>query len=371
LYKIPQQFKSKKLVCRKTRFSTFMFVTIFIIAMMVFATNNVCAEDRDVPGWFFYMDNDLFITPNLDRDYTAGMSVAFSGAGSAHHLLSIDSALGVIDSWSGLNNTSDFVTHSFEFGITGFTPDKIQTRAALQNDRPYASLVYIANNRQYINISDKRSLISTLSVGLLGMSIAGNLQNGVHNVIDLDESLGWDNQISSDDELTFRYGLSRQAVRWHDYSTADKYEIKTALRGSIGFITDVTWSISGRWGDIRSPWWTFNPQLSGYTEKSAPSFPVSSTVISGGVGEFYYWAGLSIHLRAYNVFLQGQFRDSVVTYRRDELNRFILEAWFGVTAEIFDGLRVSYVVRGQTPEVRRGEGARNPIWGGVIVSQAF
>ncbi|NOX43518.1 MAG: lipid A deacylase LpxR family protein [Gammaproteobacteria bacterium] len=347
-------------------------MTLTTMSGLLLSINDVYAEDasqeKDISGWIFYMDNDLFITPNIDRDYTAGMSVVFTGAGSASHLLSIDAVLGAIDSWPGLKDSGDFVLHSFEFGISGFTPEKTETRFVVQNDRPYASLVYLANNRQYVNLQNKSSLISTLSIGVLGLNTAGNLQNAVHEVVNLEDALGWDNQISKEGELTFRYGLSSQTVRWHDYSTVDKYEIKTALRGSIGYITDVTWSISGRWGDIRSPWWAFNPQTSEYTEKSAPAFPTSK---SERGGEFYYWTGLSVHLRAYNVFLQGQTKDSVVTYDSDELNHLILEVWFGVTAEIFDGMRVSYMVRGQTTEIKHGEGSRNPFWGGLMVSQAF
>lgn len=346
---------------------TLIFTSGFVLSMQ-----DVYADERDVSGGYFYMDNDLFITPNEDRDYTAGLSIVFTGAGSAQHFLSIDAVLGMIDSWPGLNESSDFELHSFEFGISGFTPEETERRFALQNDRPYASLVYIANNRQYVNLQNKSSVISTLSLGVLGLRTASNLQNAVHKVINLDDAVGWQNQISNGGELTFRYGVSKQTMRWYDHSTADKYEIKTAIRGSIGYITDVTWSLSGRWGDIRSPWWTFNPQTSEYTEKSSPALAATRSA-SGSKkdGEFYYWSGLSVHLRAYNVFLQGQNKDSVVTYDSNELNHLILEAWFGVTAEIFNGMRVSYLVRAQTSEIRRGGGSRNPLWGGLIVSQAF
>ncbi len=365
--------KSRRTSLNTANFMTAFFMLLFFTSGFIFSTQDVDADERDVPGWYFYMDNDLFITPNQDRDYTAGLSIVYTGIGSATHFLSIDAVLGAIDSWPGLNNGSDFGLHSFEFGIAGFTPEQTERRFALQNDRPYASLVYIANNRQYVNLQSKSSVISTLSVGVLGLNTAGNLQNAVHKIVNLDDAVGWQNQISNDGELTFRYGLSKQTMRWYDHSsTEDKYEIKTAIRGSIGYITDVTWSISGRWGNIRSPWWAFNPQTSEYTEKSSPALPTSRSA-SGSTtdSELYYWSGLSVHLRAYNVFLQGQYKDSVVTYDSNELNHVILEAWFGVTAEVFNGMRVSYLVRVQTSEIRRGEGSRNPLWGGLIVSQAF
>jgi len=364
----------------RTAILALILVLIFIVQFAVI--KNASADEynadehnepRDRSGLIFYMDNDLFITPNLDRDYTAGLSIVLTGRGAASHLLSIDPVLGVIDSWSGIDKRPDFELHSYEFGLSGFTPEEIETTSsAIQDDRPYASLVYIANNRQYVDLQNKRSFISTLSIGMLGLSTAANLQNAVHKVIDLDEAVGWHNQISDGGELTLRYGVSKQTVAWYDHSGSSKYEIKTSMRGSIGYLTDVTWSIGGRWGDFRSPWWAFNPQNSEYTEKAAPALPITPLSIeSNNGGELYVWSGLGLRIRAYNVFLQGQYKDSAVTYESNELNHIIIEAWFGITAEIFSGMRVSYLVRAQTAEIKRGFGSRNLFWGGLIVSQGF
>jgi len=353
---------------------TALFALIILVQLTV--VKNTIAdelhESRDRSGLIFYMDNDLFITPDLDRDYTAGVSIVITGHAAATHFLSIDPVLGVIDSWSGINKRHDFELHSYELGLSGFTPEEIERSSAIQDDRPYASLVYIANNRQYVDLQNRRSVISTLTIGMLGLTTAANLQNAVHKVINLDEAVGWNNQISDGGELTLRYGVSRQAVSWSDYSGANKVEIKTALRGSIGYLTDATWSISGRWGDFRSPWWAFNPQNSEYTEKSAPALPVTSlSTESENGGELYFWSGLNLRFRAYNVFLQGQYKDSVVTYDSDELNHIIAEAWLGITAEIFSGMRVSYLMRAQTAEIKRGLGSRYLFWGGLTISQAF
>jgi len=327
---------------------------------------SIAPEDVDKKtDWAFYLDNDLFITPSIDRDYTAGLSIVFSGESAAKHPLSMDVVLGGFDSLSGINEGEDLRFNSYEFGIAGFTPNNIFTSLPVQDDRPYASLVYVANSRQYVRKSNKSSLISTFSLGVLGLDIAGNLQNSVHKVINLDEAEGWHNQISNGGELTFLYSVSGQRVRWSNYTDDNSYEIKTAVKGGIGYLTDLTLSLSGRWGRIRSPWWTFNPQTSEYTEKSAPAL---ATLKSAQGNELYFWSGMSVHLRAYNVFLQGQTKDSVVTYDSDELNHAILDMWLGITAEIFNGIRISYSVRGQTAEVKYGAGNRHQFWGGFILS---
>lgn len=327
--------------------------------------NIVPANVEKKTDWAFYMDNDLFITPSIDRDYTAGLSIVFSGDSAAKHPLSMDAIVGGFDSLSGINAGEDLRFHSYEFGITGFTPNNIFTSFPVQDDRPYASLVYVANSRQYVRTDNKSSLISTFSLGVLGLDIAGNLQNSVHKVINLDEAKGWHNQISNGGELTFLYSVSGQRVRWSNYTDDKSYEIKTAVKGSIGYLTDLTLSLSGRWGRIRSPWWTFNPQTSEYTEKSAPAL---ATLKSLQKNELYFWSGVSVHLRAYNVFLQGQTKDSVVTFDSDELNHAILDMWLGVTAEILHGIRISYSVRGQTSEIKQGAGNRHHFWGGIILS---
>lgn len=318
-------------------------------------------------AWAIYMENDLFLTPNVDRDYTAGLSVVYSGTAAATHLFSIDPLLGLFDSLSGIDKYDDQKYHSFEFGMTGFTPDDIRTDQPVINDRPYASLMFIANNRQYVHKENKSSIISTLSLGVLGATFPGVLQNKIHRVVNLDRAEGWGNQISSEGEFTFRYGVSKQSVEWSGKTESGSYEIKTAVRASAGYISGASWSISGRWGVMNTPWWTFNPHTTEYTEKSAPALAVNNK--SGD--EFYFWAGLSIHLRAYNAFLQGQSKDSVIKYEKDELNSLILDAWFGVTKKIFYGMRLSYVMRGQTSEIKNGEGNRPPFWGGIIISQEF
>jgi len=68
-------------------------------------------------------------------------------------------------------------------------------------------------------------------------------------------------------------------------------------------------------------------------------------------------------LRAYNVFLQGQFKDSAVTYSSDEVNHAIIEAWVGYTIGLSDGYSFTYSIRGHSSELKQGNGDRNVVWG--------
>ena len=71
------------------------------------------------------------------------------------------------------------------------------------------------------------------------------------------------------------------------------------------------------------------------------------------------------------MFLQGQFRDSTHTYSHDELRPLIAEAWAGYTFAFKSGYRVSYVLRGQSSEIKQGDGDRNIIWGGLVISKTI
>ncbi|MBV1881532.1 MAG: lipid A deacylase LpxR family protein [Pseudomonadales bacterium] len=318
-------------------------------------------------SWAFYIDNDLFALGAADRDYTGGFSFTLSGQLAVSLPISVDPMLGWVDEFLGLRSTRRLTLHSFEVGLNAFTPEDTQSSVALVGDRPYASLIYIANSRQQLQLHDNSSVITTLSVGILGLGLTGKIQNRLHSLWGGEKAQGWGREIAHGGEPTLRYSVAKQKMRWMRYGIGNRsYEVKTAIRGSVGYLTDASFGVSGRWGRIRSPWWTFNPQLADYAQKSVPS--VATT---GKADEFYVWGGVNFRLRLYNALLQGQFRESVVTYRSDELHPTLVETWLGVTKTFKTGLRLSYLVRAQTAEIKSGLASRPMRWGGFIVSQTF
>ena len=226
----------------------------------------------------------------------------------------------------------------------------------------------MTNTRQSIDPARRRSLVTSLTLGVLGLEVAPSIQNDLHRVLDFEPAQGWDHQISDGGELTARYGLAVQSMLYRDRGTGfASAEVQSTLKGNLGYLTDLGWNLSGRWGRLRSPWWSHGPQLSEFAEKSAPQAPRAAAQRP----ESYLWAGLGVRLRLYNAFLQGQFRHSAVTLDRARLRSWLAEAWLGYTHELPGGLRISYVLRGQTAEIKRGPAARRAAWGGLIVSQAF
>jgi len=326
-------------------------------------------KEKDLSAWAFYIDNDLLSPASEDRDYTGGFSLTLSGAKAKEYPFSINPLLNTINQWFGWDNSHATRLHSIEIGANAFTPEDIIAEEPLPDDRPYASLVYLSNSQQQVTPEKRHSLMTTLSLGVLGLDIVDSFQNSLHDAFGSDPANGWNNQISQGGEPTFRYSVASQNLRLAKYKESGVgYEVHTAVKGSVGYLTNLSWGVSGRWGKIHTPWWTFNPQVNEYAEKSAP--------LARGKGfyndkEFYLWAGANVHLRLYNALLQGQFRDSAVTYNQDELRPVVAEGWLGVTKELGNGYRFSYLLRGQSEEIKRGPASRSSFWGGIIFSKSF
>lgn len=319
-------------------------------------------------GWAFYIDNDMLSPGSRDQDYTGGFSLTRSGADVAHHFPSIETARGALDQGLGIDSIfrdAVLTRHSQEIGITTFTPASLDDRNKQQGDRPYAGLLYLSQSRAHIDDYAEVAYLSTLTIGVLGLDLIGDLQTDLHRAIGSKAPQGWEKQISDGGEPTFRYSIARTTRNWSGNVGGVHGESTTAMRASVGYLTQLTFGMATRFGEIRSPWWSYNPQLADYAEKTVP------VAAAHGGNEQYFWAGFSVHLRMYNAFLQGQFRDSAVTFSASELEPFVAEAWLGYTMAVENGWRFSYVLRAMSSEIKAGPGDRSLVWGGLTVSQAF
>ncbi|MGI9293750.1 MAG: lipid A deacylase LpxR family protein [Pseudomonadales bacterium] len=316
-------------------------------------------------SWSIAIDNDSLVSSTRDEDYTAGFAIMHSGDTVRNAWYSLDTPLDAINRlsrvdklWRGSNDT-----HGFEFGIYGFTPNAINSREAINDDRPYASLLYATSVRQHVNSNAAVAWQSSLSVGVLGLSVIGDVQNGVHRAINRRRAEGWSHQISAGGEPTLRYTVARQnRLR----TNRESVHLKSSYQASLGYITEASISLNVRAGRLSSPWWSFNPEFSSYGEKSMTFAGTQSRA-----AERFFWAGVALKGRAYNAFLQGQFRHSDVTYTAGDLNHLLLEAWLGYTVAWSNGYRMSYMVRGHSSEVEQGKGNRRLLWGGLVFSKTF
>lgn len=314
-------------------------------------------------SWAIGFDNDVLVPGSRDQDYTYGINLTYAGNRAENQWASLHQPLDWINQRVGLDDLlgSGIKTSKIEYGLFGFTPEDITQSEANQDDRPYSSLVYVSSTREHYDRSSEVSWQTTLTLGIMGLSVVGDIQEIVHSTYGGSKPRGWANQISDGGEPTARYSISRQSLV---HQSVSGMELKSTFQGSLGYITEASWSLSTRAGKFHTPWVSFNPELTSYGEKSIPN-------VTAKVSEQYVWAGISFKLRAYNAFLEGQFKDSAVTYSGDEINRGIVEAWVGYTLALTDGYSFTYSIRGHTSELKQGSGNRNVLWGGVLISKTI
>lgn len=303
--------------------------------------------------WAVGFDNDFLVPGHRDQDYTYGLSALHTSQATTVGLAA--RPLQWVDDLVGLDAAT---RRGVEFGLYGFTPENIENATANPNDRPYASLVYFATRSERIYPLSETVISSQLTLGVLGLDLVGDLQKGLHSVLDGDAPQGWRHQISDGGEATLRYSLARQQLL---NASTNKLEIKHTQSVSVGYITEASWGLNFRTGHLNSIWHDFHPEQASYAETSA-QFNNRSV-------ERFFWAGIAVKARLYNAFLQGQWRDSAVEYSSDELHHLVVEAWAGYTHGFANGFFISYGLRGHTSEVRDGDGDRNVVWGGLMIGR--
>ncbi|AXQ27515.1 lipid A deacylase LpxR family protein [Solimonas sp. K1W22B-7] len=328
-------------------------------------------QEKYNAGWSAYFDNDVLVPINRDEDYTGGFAFTYAGRRAQQWWVSLDRPLGGLDSLLGIERQgcgSRFTLHSLQVGVVAFTPGDIEIPTVIPGDRPYASLVYLANGRNYIRSKDDPAWHTSFSIGVIGLKLARAGQNAIHSALGIAEAEGWDHQISNGGEPTFRYTVARQALIASNFQRErTEFELKHSLAGSVGYLTEASAALSLRWGRINTPWWSFPPERVEYIAEPAPV--IGGSDIRPGSRELYLWGGIKARARAYNAFLQGQFRDSDLEYSHSDLRPLIGEAWAGVTAQISREYRLSYVMRYQSSELKDGPGDREVIWGSLFLSR--
>ena len=328
-------------------------------------------QEPDDSGWQFYFDNDISFSDEKDRNYTGGLALTLSGRRATEYWFSMDDWLNGLDRLSGFEslqqNPAEIEHHAIEFGLTLFTPDDIATKEPIQNDHPYANMLFMANSRTRIFPETGLIFQSSLILGLLGTSVGEQVQKAIHNLTHSEEPQGWDNQISEGGELTGKYTLSAHKLLF-SHQGGLSYDLRSCLEVGIGYSTNISTSLSLRLGKLKTPWWTFTPHQAEYIYLGQ-TFG-NNRKPGSNPAEFFIWTGINLKYSFYNVILQGQFRDSPVAFNRDELEPFIIQGWLGITKTFANGLGLSFVMRKQSSEIK-GDDRDNPFWSGLIVSRTY
>jgi hypothetical protein len=334
---------------------------VLLIILLAIAATSVQAQilPDDKWGTGLYLDQDLAVPfTNEDRDYTMGMAAEFFWQDKKSGLYPLDGMVRRLGQWLGLHEKNDEIVRSFMLGSVTFTPDNLADSNPIYDDRPYASLLYLSNKRVRTNQHNATGV--EFQLGLLGTRISGDIQTALHGFWrDVTDSAvpvapqGWDHQISDGGELTLRIRLSNSQLLFEEKGNWD-----VAASGSlaVGYQTNLSAGIATRLGQLASPSWTI------------PFDPINrGNFLPSLTGEEWYgWAVYRLRLVVYDALLQGQIRDSDVTFDWDQIEHVLHEGGLGFTFT-YRPLQFTVAINAKTPELKHGSDHRNHYWGGLYI----
>lgn len=251
----------------------------------------------DQQGTFsLIIENDVL--SRTDRHYTSGIQLGYFQHPDQTPKFA-----------QGLANRLPFLTGPAQAGwFIGheiYTPESLDVARPLPNQRPYAAWAYLGMSLSTAAIDGTSTW--RLQLGLVGPSAQGEkIQNSIHRIIDNNDARGWDNQLNDEPGLVLAYERTWRLTPWQH----DKVDLLPQTIVSVGNIS--TYASSGltvRYGSGLNQDYgagRIRPAITG-----SPFFNTSSSQ------SLYVFAGASLRLVAYNLFLDGNtYQDSLSVNRR-------------------------------------------------------
>jgi hypothetical protein len=149
------------------------------------------------------VENDLLSYEDDDGHYSGGLELFWSfEPANGHWARGLADALPV---WRG----DEVQTVAYRFGMQGYTPEDLRNRALIEDDRPYAGLLFLGvsmyGDRDEANWRVTREL--HLDTGLVGPGTGvGKVQHWIHKHINATEPRGWKHQLRNEPFLNLAYG---------------------------------------------------------------------------------------------------------------------------------------------------------------------
>ena len=327
-----------------------LILSFFIFSVFTSSSN----AEQPKQGIGIYLDQDLFVPfTNEDRDYTMGIALEFFWS-KDEGVYFLDNLVRQAADLIGMDNADENIVYSFMLGTLAYTPDDLSNTQPIYNDRPYSSLIYLSNKR--VRADEKTALAAEVMLGVIGTNFSRDAQSGFHSlyrdIADTKEPVepkGWSHQISDGGELTMRLRLSNSHLL---YSEPQLFDIASISSLSLGFQTNASVGLTFRLGKLRSQFWSlpFDPVTRG---NFLPSTPKS---------EWYFWSALRTHLVGYDALLQGQFKNSDVTFSNDEIEHWVYDGALGLTFG-FENSRLTIAANMKTPDLKIAD--RDQVWGSI------
>jgi len=174
-----------------------------VLLLSLLVTGIDCRAEENYDSFIsLQLENDLWGS-NDDRFYTHGSKFSWATNEPAPEFLTRLTEL------LPFYKKGPIERHGFEIGQAIFTPEDIEATALIEDDRPYASWLYLNTGigHVYRDRGDRDRLnMLLLTIGIVGPSSLGEeTQEAVHSVFDNTDPQGWDNQLEDELGLNFTF----------------------------------------------------------------------------------------------------------------------------------------------------------------------
>jgi hypothetical protein len=298
---------------------------------------------RDIPGvvWIenrvdtrsslkLTFENDLITWNNTDRYYTNGITAELKASWISG---TVASRLMLPYRHPSASNTALFLVQNM------YTSADTRIPPTLENDRPFASYIYLGIRKLNIDYTRGIRLSSSLFAGIIGPYSPGSfLQTLVHKTFPTNDiPQGWDTQINSDVILNYNVSLEKRLAGsklWNISALADIQggtlynSLGSGIRAQFG-LSEPRFGFPGK--ETRQKWQVY--------------------VYSQGVAKFI----------AYDATLQGGMinRNNTYTLKGSQLKSVIGQAEIGFHID-YNGFGIEAAQHFLTPEFKEGMSHR---WG--------
>ncbi len=313
----------------------------------------------------FRFENDLFAS--TDRNYTNGIKLSWISPDldwfkDSHNLPGWGKTLVEKLPFSGVVDRQRNIV--FSIGQNIFTPDNTDVRELIVDDRPYAGWLYGSAAFHTKNYRHLDTL--EIQAGFTGpLSFAEQAQNFIHDLRNIDNAEGWNNQIENEPGLVLIYehkdrvitpgslsGLAFDAITHHGAAAGNIYTYANAgleMRFGWNLPTDFGTSLIRPGGETNAPADTQDPRF----QQTGHGFSLHG------------FAAVTGRVVLRDIFLDGNtFRDSHSVDKEWLVGDFIVGA-----SLIFDSFKLSYAQVFRTEEFEGQDGSHN--FGSVSISYTY
>jgi hypothetical protein len=219
----------------------FVLVLQLLAVSLSISPFSVHAEPKDKDQAFsFTFENDLFF--GTDKYYTNGAQISVKNR-KDERSDATKAILTNVCAFAGCDSDV-FKQSEIRFGQLMYTPVNISNPLPQPTDRPWAGMLYLASDYEFL--SKNKDVLTTITgqVGVIGPhSFADKTQTWIHKTFDAPKPLGWSNQIGGQLGLLIaiekRYELnkiSRNFSKKSDEIWANDDDIQVRTNGYWRFV---------------------------------------------------------------------------------------------------------------------------------------